>query len=374
LEEYSDENPGSMTLIVDAHADIAWNIISFDRDYTRPVSETRAAEVGSYTVQRNGTSMLGWPEWVSGRVAVIFASLYVTPKRWQTYTRDTVVYSDFDEAKRQYWAQMDGYSRLVEEAQDKFGLILTVSDLEDILKTWNDGVDASPRVGLVISMEGAEGILDVGELERWYQRGLRILGPCWAGTRYAGGTHEPGPLTDEGRDLLAGMAELGLILDISHMAEQATFEALDCYQGVVIATHSNARALLHGSEFPDRHLSDLVIRRIAERGGVIGVVPYNRFLSGEWREGDPRELVSMDRVLDQIDHMCQIVGSAEHVAIGSDFDGGFGLEKVPMGIDTVADLQLIGGELGIRGYDQNDITAILGGNWLRLLRHSLPES
>jgi membrane dipeptidase len=374
LEKYSIYNPGSMTLIVDAHADIAWNIISFGRDYTRPVSETRASEVGSYTVLRNGTTMLGWPDWVSGRVAVVFASLYVTPKRWQTYTRDTVVYSDFDEAKRQYWAQMDVYSRLVEEAQDKFGLIQNVSDLEEILNTWREDSDGSPRVGLVISMEGGEGIGDPGELEQWFERGLRILGPCWSGTRYAGGTHEPGPLTDDGRDLLAAMAGLGLILDLSHMAEQATLEALDRYEGVVIATHCNARSLLQGSEIPDRHLSDLVIRRVAERGGVIGVVPYNLFLSGDWRVGDARELVSVDRVIDQIDHMCQIVGGADHVAIGSDFDGGFGLEKVPMGIDSVADLQLIGGELGSRGYDQTEITAILSGNWLRILRSSLPES
>lgn len=363
-----------MTIIVDAHADIAWNMLSFGRDYTRPVSETRALEAGSYTVLRNGTSMLGWPEWVSGRVAVIFASLYVTPVRWQTYSKDKLVYTDFDEAKHHYWDQMDVYTRLVEEEQDKFGMIRNLVDLEGILDTWDESTEGSPRVGFVIAMEGAEGITDVGELDGWFERGLRIVGPCWAGTRYAGGTHEPGPLTDDGHELLEAMDGFGFILDISHMAEQATLEALDRFEGVVIATHSNARALLQGSEIPDRHLSDLVIKRIAEREGVIGVVPYNRFLSGDWRIGDPRELVSFERVLDQMDHMCQIVGGADHVAIGSDFDGGFGLEKVPVGIDSVADLQLIGDELSSRGYEQSDVSAILSGNWLRALHNALPES
>lgn len=374
MEKCRLEVTGSMRLIVDSHEDIAWNILSFGRDYSRSVSETRALESGSHTVLRNGNTMLGWPQWVSGRVAVVFASLYVAPKRWQKDHRDTQTYSNYDEAKQLYWKQMDVYSRLVEEKADKFGLILSQGDLEGILKSWDEATEVDPRVGLVLSMEGAEGIIDLGELEEWSERGLRILAPCWAGTRFAGGTHEPGPLTDDGRDLLEAMADLGLVLDLSHMAEEATLESLDRYQGVVIATHSNARALLPGSEIPDRHLSDLVIRRLAEREGVIGVVPYNRFLSGEWREGDPRALVTMERLIDQIDHMCQIVGSASHVAIGSDFDGGFGLEKAPTGLDSVADLRLIGDALGSRGYDHSEKGAILSGNWLRILRQTLPES
>jgi membrane dipeptidase len=374
MEKSGLEIADNLMVVVDAHEDIAWNILSFGRDYTRSVSETRSLEAGSDTILRNGNTMLGWPEWVSGRVAVVFASLYVTPRRWQVDPDDTQVYSDYSEANQLYWAQVDVYSRLVEEEEDKFGLILSQKDLEAILKTWEETNESAPQVGLVISMEGAEGIADPGELEEWFERGLRIISPCWSGTRYAGGTYEPGPLTDDGRELLEAMAELGLILDLSHMAEEATLESLDRYEGVIIATHSNARTLLTGSEFPDRHLTDLVIRRIAEREGVVGVVPYNRFLSGDWRIGDHRSHVTMERVIDQIDHMCQIVGNATHVAIGSDFDGGFGLEKVPTGLDSIADLRLIGDALGSRGYDQDEIESILGGNWLRILRQSLSES
>ncbi len=374
MAQYRNEDPKRVTIVIDAHEDIAWNILTFGRDYTRSVGETRAVEAGSHTILQNGNTLLGWSEWVLGRVAVIFASLFASPKRWQEDAGDILVYSDDAEANRLYWQQMDIYRRLVDEQDEKFGLIENLADLEETLATWDREPERTPRLGLVLSMEGAEGIRDPGELEEWFQRGLRIIAPCWAGTRFAGGTHEPGPLTDEGRDLLEAMAGLGLVLDLSHMAEEATLEALDRYEGVLIATHSNARALLPGSETPDRHLSDLIIRRIAERDGVIGVVPYNRFLSSDWRDGDPRELVTIDRVIDQIDHMCQVVGSAAHVAIGSDFDGGFGLEQAPAGLDSVADLQLIGKTLASRGYDQEAVELILGGNWLRILRHSLPET
>lgn len=363
-----------MTLVVDAHEDIAWNMLSFGRDYFRSVEETRESERGSYAVTRNGTALLGWPDWVSGRVAIIFASLYVSPRRWQVHPLETQVYADFADAKKLYWGQMDVYTRMVEEQGEKMGLVLNQADLGSILKTWEGEPPTSPRVGLVIAMEGAEGITDLAELDEWVQRGLRILGPCWSGTRFAGGTREPGPLTDQGRDLLVAMSELGLILDLSHMAEEATLEALDRYEGVVIATHSNARALLSGIDFPDRHLSDTVIKRIAERGGVIGVVPLNSFLAADWRKGDPRDRVTLEHIVDQIDHICQLVGSAAHVAIGSDFDGGFGLEMIPTGLDSVADLRLIGDALGSRGYDQDVIAALLSGNWLRILRHSLPGS
>jgi membrane dipeptidase len=210
-------------------------------------------------------------------------------------------------------------------------------------------------------------------LEEWFERGVRIIGPSWTGTRFAGGTDEPGPLTSSGRNLLEAMADTGMILDLSHMAEEATLQALDQYEGVIIASHSNVRSLLPGIEKPDRQLTEVAIDRIVERGGVIGIVPYNKFLLGEWRPGDPRELVTLNHVVAQIDHICQRVGSSAHVGIGTDFDGGFGLDKVPAELDSIADLGLIGDALGARGYSQEDVERILGKNWLSILRRALPE-
>jgi membrane dipeptidase len=122
-----------------------------------------------------------------------------------------------------------------------------------------------------------------------------------------------------------------------------------------------------------RGLSDEMIAVLAERGGVIGIVPYNRFLKPEWRKGDPREEVSVITVVDAIDHVCQVTGNADHVGIGTDFDGGFGLEHVPAGIDSVADLQKLIEPLKERGYTEAQTEQIMAGNWLRVLRASLPE-
>jgi membrane dipeptidase len=360
-------------IVVDGHEDIAWNMLAFGRDYTRSVQETRRLEMGSPTVVHNGHTLLGWDEWIRGRVGIIFSSLFAVPIRRREGLWERPCYADEHEAGRLYREQLDVYQRMVEDQQEKFTLIGTLSDLEAVLQSWEGEEPASPRIGLVILMEGGDAIRAPSELEEWFERGVRIIAPSWTGTRFAGGTHEPGPLTDDGRELLEAMADCGLVLDLSHMAEEAALEALDRYSGTLIASHSNVKVLLPESDRPDRHLSDLVIDRITERKGVIGIIPYNKFLLGGWRPGDPREWVTMEHIIAQIDYICQRVGDALHVAIGSDFDGGFGLDKIPIGLDSIADLRLIGDALGFRGYTQDDVDAIMGKNWLTKLRMALPE-
>jgi membrane dipeptidase len=165
------------------------------------------------------------------------------------------------------------------------------------------------------------------------------------------------------------MADLSIGLDLSHMAEEAALEALDRFEGVLLASHSNPQGLVPG----DRQLSDAVIEGLAERDGVIGIVLYNGFLRRDWRKGERKERVTLDDVVRAIDYVCQRVGDAQHVALGSDFDGGFGSESVPAGIDTVADLQKIGAALTEHGYEQHHVEAVMSDNWLRLLRRVLPE-
>ena len=178
----------------------------------------------------------------------------------------------------------------------------------------------------------------------------------------------PGPLTDAGRELLDVMADLGLVLDVSHLAEASFFEAIDRFEGRTVATHANPRARVPGS----RQLSDGMIRRLAERDGVIGIVPYNPFLRPGWTKGGAKDAVTVADVAAAVDHVCQVVGDAAHVGLGSDFDGAFGAESTPAGLDTVADLARIGPALGELGYGEEDVAAVLGGNWLRVLRAALP--
>jgi len=206
-----------------------------------------------------------------------------------------------------------------------------------------------------------------------YDMGLRLVGLAWAGTRYCGGTGEPGPLTPDGRELIAAMADYKFVLDLSHMDEAAAIESLERYDGPVMATHANCAALMKGAD-TNRHLPDHVIEGLIARDGVIGVIPLNSFLKVGWlrKSGSRREEVPLDVLIAHIDHICQIAGDSLHAGIGSDFDGGFGLQSIPPGLDSIADLQMISLGLTARGYGDTDVENILGGNWLRFLRRNLP--
>jgi membrane dipeptidase len=374
--------------------------LTFGRDYTLPAAETRRREAGGETPAYNGDTLLGFPDYQRGQVALIFSTLFAAPARRREGPWDTQFYLDSNHARILYRAQLDVYLRLVDDHPDKFRLVQTDQDLKTVLAEWEREMPkqetveeaqerersasghkngreetppepAGPPVGLVILMEGAEGVREPEELEEWYAWGVRLVGPAWVGNRFSGGTREPGPLTSEGFRLLDKMAEFGFILDLTHMDEQAARQAVDRYPGHLAATHANALALLKGVN-SNRFLSDRLIAGIIERDGVIGVVPFNKFLKPGWTNGSRREEVTLQHLFAQIDYICQIAGDARHVGFGTDFDGGFGLQSTPAGIDTVADLQKMAPILTERGYREEDIAAIFSENWIQLLRRTLP--
>jgi membrane dipeptidase len=363
-----------LPLLIDAHQDLAWNMATFSRDYTRPVAETRQLDRQTGIQTFVGDTLLGWDAYQQGRFAVIFATLFASPMRYQEGEWDTECYIEDGQAESLYRHQLDLYHKLVDQHPDKFRLVLTQADLTDTLAAWQELPEESetqPPVGLVLLMEAAEGIRSVDQIAEWVAGGVRLIGPAWAGTRFCGGTLEPGPLTKAGYQLLDGMADQGLILDLSHMDEQAALQALDHYPGIIVATHVNAKALLPNKE-SNRFLSDRLIHGLIERDGVIGVVPYNLFLDENWAKGMRRELVSIQKVVNQIDYICQLAGDALHVGIGSDFDGGHGWQSVPFEIDTIADMQKLAPLLGEKGYSDENIAAIFGKNWRRVLQSALP--
>ncbi len=357
--------------IIDAHEDLAWNILTFQRDYTRSAEETRRREAGTSIPQWNGETLLGWLDFQTAHVAVIFSTLFAAPLRRKMGEWDTQCYRDPQEAQKLYRVQVDVYRALTSQHPDKFQLVYTKKDLTNLLDHWQNQPGQHP-VGLIMLMEGAEAILNPVEVADWWNLGVRIIGPAWAGNAFCGGTREPGQLTKLGFELLDHMADLGMILDLSHMDEIAARQALETYPKTIIASHANAKALLNGSE-SNRHLSDQVIQHIIERGGVIGVVPYNVFLKEGWKTGDNRAEITLNYVIAQIDHICQIAGDAHHAALGTDFDGGFGRQSVPLEIDTIADLPKIGDLLQNRGYSHADCEQILGKNWLNILIQNLPD-
>ena len=388
-----DNNPQTknLPLIVDAHEDLAWNILVLGRDYTRSAAETRLREASSDIPVQMGDTLLGWPDYQRGRVAVVFSTLFVSPRRNAKGDWDPALcYATFDEAYKLYQSQLDAYHRLTDEHPDQFCLLQTRRDLDGVLAKWQAhvgvgentgkldvlggaeaGSEPASPVGLCVLMEGAEGVRAPSELEEWWARGVRLIGLAWAGNRYCGGTGEPGPLTSEGYTLLEAMADLGFGLDLSHMDFESALQALDAYPGTILASHANAARLLKGME-TNRHLPDEVIRGLIERDGVIGVVPYNRFLLPGWSKSDPREDVSLQHVVAQIDTLCQMAGDARHVGIGTDFDGGFGLQSVPPELDTIADLHKLAPLLSEKGYTEADIAAIFGQNWIDRLNRILP--
>ncbi|HLA43679.1 MAG TPA: membrane dipeptidase, partial [Aggregatilineales bacterium] len=280
-----------------------------------------------------------------------------------------VMYETPEQAYGLATKQLDYYHRLADE-DDRIRLIRVQRDLDEVLESWAEGKEfADHKLGLVVLMEGADPILEPRQAEEWYERDVRIIGPAWDATRYSAGTDAPGSLTSLGWELLDVMSSFNMILDVSHMAEQAFWEAVNNYPGTLFASHSNPRRFRN----TPRQLSDDMIRRLAERDSVMGVVPYNVFLQDGWRLGkDRRTDVTLARYLDVIDHVCQVTGSARHVAIGTDWDGGFGWESIPPPFESHIDLFYMRDFLASRNYSEKDITGILSGNLLRILRQGLP--
>lgn len=354
-------NPTFKPIIVDAHQDIAWNQITLNRDFFASVAEKRAKD-GDNPAHGEGHALCGFPELIAGNVRIIFATLYVAQARPDREAWGKVYHTPA-EAHAQAMEQLTYYSMLAMDP--RVSIITARGDLERVLES------QTPKIGLVLLMEGADPITTPEQTLEWFDAGVRIVGPAWSQTRYAGGTRAPGPLTELGRALMPQLERAGIILDASHLAEQSFWDALELYRGTVIASHSNCRAYVNSDT--DRHLSDEMIRAIANRNGVIGVVPYNRFIKAGWDKSARKEVVTLADLAQHIWRICDLVGDCHHAGIGSDFDGGFGVESAPKEIDTVADLQKLGDALSDAKFNDEEIRNILGGNWVRMLRMALPE-
>ena len=351
-------------LIVDAHLDLSSNALQGNRNLLCSAYTIRTQETG---IPSKGQGTVALPEMRHGRVALSFVTLFARA------TGRPVPHADFATPVQAYGiaqGQLAYYHALAETGHAR--IITTRENLDSHISDWEtwevEGGDsgATPPLGFVISMEGADPILQPDQLETWVTGGLRLIGLSHYGPgRYAGGTGTEIGLTELGRPLLSEMERLGVILDLTHCSDQAFWEALDHYPGVVLASHNNCRTLVPHQ----RQFSDAQLRAIFQREGVIGAAMDAWMLYPGWVTGKtPHTAVTLNSVVDHIDYICQLAGNARHAAIGTDLDGGYGREQSPCDLDTIADLQKLTDLLAARGYPDTDIADIMHNNWLHLLR------
>ena len=355
-------------IIIDAHLDLAWNALQWNRNIEHSVYTIRTRE-SNLTGAGRGQGTVALPEMRQGRIALCFATLLARSTGRAIQNLD---YSSPYQAYAAAQGQLAYYQALKEAG--KVRLIVDKKELDEHIDSWLDwdaNADTSlpqPAVGLVISMESADPILTPEQLPIWKEAGVRIIGPAHYGPgRYAGGTSTELGLAFEGKQLLREMDRLGILLDLTHLSDEAFWEAMDCFSGLVLASHNNCRALVaHQRQFDNKQ-----IHAIISRDGVIGVALDNWMLRTGWTRGaKDNERVTLAHVADHIDHICQLAGNSLHAAIGSDLDGGFGREQSPSDLDTIADLHHLTEILSKRGYSDEHIAAIMHGNWLRLLRNA----
>lgn len=257
---------------------------------------------------------------------------------------------DLDAAERAGLCQIELYQRL-----EKAGELSIVRSKDDLAAD-------TPLPKIVLLMEGADPIRSADHAQQWYDYGLRLVGLTWSmGTRYAGGNAKPGPLTAQGIELVAALDELGIIHDASHLADEALDGLLEHARGPIVATHSNCRAITGDDQ---RHLRDDQIKAIGDRGGVIGLNLFSKFLV-------PAGRATIDDCVAHVQHVCEVMGHCRGVALGSDADGGFPASALPVNLDHPRKCGALLEALRAQGWSDADLQGFCWRNWERVLQQAL---
>jgi len=348
---------------IDAHLDLSMNAMEWNRDLRKTVFEIRETERGLTDKPDRQKGTVAFPELRKGNVGLVVATQIAR------YVKQNSALPGWH-SPEQAWAQTQGqlaWYKSMEEAGEMV-MIKDKAALESHLALWqNDEPNHEKPIGYILSLEGADSIVSISYLERAYQDGLRALGPAHYGPgRYANGTDATGRLSNEGKDLLKEMERLNIILDATHLCDDAFWDALKVFNGPVWASHNNCRSMVNHN----RQLSDDMIKALIDRGAVIGGALDAWMMVPGWERqvSKPKEMnCSLERMIDHMDHICQLAGNTLHVGIGTDLDGAFGKEQCPYDLETIEDLKKIPALLVKRGYSQQDIENIMHGNWLRFL-------
>jgi membrane dipeptidase len=303
-----------------------------------------------------------------------------------------------------------GGERAIRRADEQIAAVRALAEKHP--ETWEVATTAADvrRInseGKLAALMGLEGGYSIDErlemVERYYKMGVRYMSPAWSvSTSWAGSSgDEIGKtrgLNEFGKQVVREMNRLGMMVDVSHVSDKTFWDIINTSTKPVIATHSGARAIANVA----RNLDDAMLRSLAKTGGVCSILFYPEFLEPGWSEkkkrvdaeiaplvqqasdaepGGPAQKkmardrvrireyakrlppVTLSRVVDHIDYMVKLVG-IDHVGLGSDFDG---IQATPTDLSTVADLPKLTVELLRRGYSEDDVNKILGGNMLRVM-------
>lgn len=364
-------NPSSSRrLIFDGHLDLSMNAIEWNRDLRQPLHVIREREMHMPDKPDRGNGTVCLPELRAGKIGLVIAT------QLARYTPPGSKLSGWS-SPQQAWAmtqaQLAWYREM--EALDEMRQITNLEQLENHLCLWQDESipDDKKPIGYILSLEGADSLVDPSYLQKACNYGLKAINLSHFGPgRYAPGTRMEGGLTDLGKELIGEMNRLldtphQLILDVTHLTDEGFDEALDLYQGPVWASHHNVRKFVPNQ----RQLTDDQIKRLIERGAVIGGMLDCWAMDVRFIDtvSDPWQLdIRLAHLIDHWDHICQIAGNSNHIAIGSDLDGIFGTEQSPWDLNSIADLQKYETLLEERGYSDQDIDNIFHENWLRFLR------
>lgn len=346
---------------IDAHLDLSMNALEWNRDLRLSVSVINERESGLKDKPDRGNATVSLPELRKGNIGLVVATQiarYVAPDNplpgWNS--------------PEQAWAQTQGqlaWYRIMEE-EGEMVQVHDLSSLNDHIENWNN----EKPIGYILSLEGADSLVTLHHLEKAYPYGLRAVGPAHYGPgRYANGTNASGHLNNAGKDLLKEMQRLNIILDATHLCDDAFWDAMDIFKGHVWASHNNCRSLVNHN----RQFSDEMIKELISRGAVIGGALDAWMMVPDWvrNESTPASMhCNLEVLIDHLDHICQLAGNSLHIGIGSDLDGGYGREQCPYDLETIADLQNIPLLLKKRGYQDIDIKNVMHGNWLRFLRNA----
>jgi len=329
-------------------------VIDTHNDVTSPMTD-EGYDLGARDT--SGKIQTDIPRMKAGGLDAEFFAIYVAAK-----------YAKEGGAARRAMEMIDGVYEQARRHPESLEMAFTADDIRRIHKTG--------KIAALMGIEGGHAIEDsLSALRQFYRLGVRYMTLTHTNTNNwadsAGGINSPaekrhGGLSDFGREVVREMNRLGMMVDVSHVADDTFMDVIETTQAPVIASHSSCRALTN----VPRNLTDDMLKAVAKNRGVVMINFYNGFINTEYaKPGTPApskaaDTATMEMLIQHFEHAIKVAG-VDHVGIGSDFDGVEGL--LPGGMEDVSKLPAITYELLKRGYSDADVKKVLGENLLRVM-------